>query len=175
MKALTQATAAAAAAALACGAAFAHDHGDHGEGEKKPRMEELVFPLDEAPRGALEAVQAAAPDATFTGVDVEVEDGVVTLEFQGLRADGQAIEIDVAQGWAVLEIEEIISMDAVPEAVRETLSLAMPGFAPTSVEKSMRGETVVYEFEGANADGLAIDVEVQAEGESIVILDDDET
>ena len=154
------------AGGLFIGAAAADQHAS---------QEELVFPLDEAPAEALAAAQAAAPDVTFSGVDVEVEDGVITLEFAGTHANGQRVEVDVAQGWRVLEVEDVIALDEVPEAVLETLRVQMGEFAPTSVERSQRGAVTVYEFEGVGDDGRAVDIEVQADGESIVVLDDQET
>ena len=139
-------------------------------------QEELIFPLDEAPVEALAAAQAAAPEVTFSAVDVEVEDGFITLEFIGQHADGHMVEVDVASGWFVLEVEDVITMEEVPEAVRETLALQMGDFIPNSVERSRRGDSVViYEFEGVDENGRAIDIEVQAEGESVIVLDDDET
>ncbi len=142
-------------------------------------QDELLFPLEEAPAEALAAAQAAAPDVTFAAVDLEIEDGVVTLEFTGARADGQIVEVDVSLSVSVgevLEVEEVIPFSTVPQNVRDTLAIAMgAGFEPTSVEKSMRGELVVYEFEGVDENGLAVDVEVQSDGESAVILDDEET
>lgn len=139
-------------------------------------QDELAFPLDEAPAGALATAEAAAPDVTFDTADVEVEDGVVTLEFSGLNPDGARIEVDVAFGWLVLEVEEMIALEDTPEHVRETLELQLPGFEPTAVERSDRGDGVfVYEFEGVDAEGVAIDVEIQADGESVVVLDDEET
>jgi len=138
-------------------------------------QDELIFPLEDAPAAALAAAQAAAPDVTFTGVDVEVEDGVVTLEFAGTHADGHAVEVDVAQGWSVLEVEDVIPLSEVPDVVRETLAIELDDFTPSSVERSQRGAAIVYEFEGTDADGRAIDIEVQAEGESIIVLDDTDT
>ncbi len=139
-------------------------------------QEELMFPLDEAPAGALAAAQAAAPDVTFEGVDVEVEDGVVTLEFVGRRPDGTKVEVDLANDWVALEVEEVIDLADVPEAVRETLAIQMgEAFAPTSVERSARGSANVYEFEGVDANGREIDIEIEADGESIVVLDDRDT
>ncbi len=139
-------------------------------------QDELVFPLEEAPAAALKVAQAAAPDVTFETVDVEVEDGIVTLEFAGLRADGQLVEVDVAMGWSVLEVEEVISIDDVPANVRETLAIAMgDDFAPTLAERSKRGDILVYEFEGVDAEGRIIDVEIQSDGESVVVLDDEDT
>ncbi len=139
-------------------------------------QDELVFPLEEAPADALAAAQAAAPDVTFEAADVEIEDGVVTLEFVGAREDGQVVEVDVASGWVVLEVEEVIPFEDVPEAVRETLAIAMgEDFAPSSVERSNRDDAVVFEFEGVDADGRAIDIEIQSDGESVVVLDDEDT
>lgn len=143
-------------------------------------QDELLFPLDEAPQGALEAATAAAPDATFIAVDVEVEDGVITLEFAGLNPDGKEIEVDVAVAsdvtWVLDEVEEVIPFEDVPEIVRQTLAIEMgEQFTPQSVEKSVRDAAIVYEFEGADADGRAIDIEIKAEGDSVVVLDDEDT
>ncbi len=158
----------AAAAALAASAAAS-------------AQDELVFPLNEAPAAALDAAMAAAPDVLFQTVDVEVEDGVVTLEFAGARDNGEVVEVDVAIAedaqvtWNVLEVEVVIPFETVPEPVREALAIAISDFEPTSVERSERGETTVYEFEGVDADGLAIDIEVEATGDSVVVLDDEDT
>ncbi|MEO0983645.1 MAG: hypothetical protein AAFX03_13445 [Pseudomonadota bacterium] len=139
-------------------------------------QDELMFNLDDAPAEALAAAQAAAPDATFEGVDVEVEEGVVTLEFIGVHADGRAVEVDVTSGWTVLEVEDLITWDETPDLVKETLTLQMGAdFTPSSIERSMRGDAVIYEFEGVDEAGREIDIEIQADGESVVVLDDKET
>ena len=51
----------------------------------------------------------------------------------------------------------------------------MGDWTPSSVERSKRGDTYTYEFEGVNAEGRSIDIEVEANGESIIVLNDDET
>ncbi|MCG8441812.1 MAG: hypothetical protein MI723_08385 [Caulobacterales bacterium] len=138
-------------------------------------QDETVMALDEAPGEALAAAQAKAPDVTFETVSVEVEDGVTTYEFGGKGTDGGVYEVDVAQ-WYVLEIEQMIGADAVPAEVFELVQIQLPGFAPTTIEKSDHLDgVIVYEFEGVDGDGGAVDIEVQADGESIIVLDDEES
>ena len=73
-------------------------------------QDEMVFPLEEAPAEAIRIAQEAAPNVAFSSVDVEIENGVVTLEFVGQTPEGKTVEVDVAQGWNVLEVEDLISL-----------------------------------------------------------------
>ena len=138
--------------------------------------DETVIAVADAPAGALAAAQAVRPDVTFTEADIEVEDDVTTYEFAGETEDGVEIEVDVAENdageWMVLEIEKTIALSDVPQDVLDTLALQLPGFEPETVEVSKQGDMKVYEFEGVDATGAEIDVEVQSDGESIIVLDD---
>jgi len=137
--------------------------------------DEQSMRLKRAPKDALAAAEAARPDVTFKKVDVEVEDGVTTYECSGETEDGREVEVDVAAEWSVLEIEEIIGAEDVPDAVMQVVDIQIPGFEPGEIERSVRPDgVVVYEFEGADADGVEVDLEVQADGESIVVLNDEE-
>lgn len=141
-----------------------------GEGD------ETSMALKDAPAAALQAAQAARPDASFSSVAMETEDGVVTYEFSGAGSDGTAVEVDVDADGNVLEIETPIALEDLPQPVKDALALQMPDFSPSGAEQSLRPDgSVVYELDGLGPDGEALDVEVAADGESAVILNDQET
>ncbi|MEM6852138.1 MAG: PepSY domain-containing protein [Pseudomonadota bacterium] len=138
--------------------------------------DEKTIRLKKAPAEALATAQEARPDVTFDKVTVEVEDGVTTYEFSGETEDGDRVEVDVVADWAVTEIEEEIDVADIPAEVIAAVSVEIEGFEPTGAEKSTRPDgAVVYELEGLNAEGVEVDIEVQADGESVIVLDDETT
>lgn len=140
-----------------------------------PEDEEATVTLRDAPLGALAAAEAAVPGVVFSSAALEIEDGVATYEFTGTDGDGNPVEIDIGE-WVLLEVERPITVDDLPEAVRETLDATAPGLTINGVEESDRGQgVIVYEFDGVNADGEEVDVEISAFGESVVVLNDNET
>lgn len=131
-----------------------------------------VFTLeDDVPPEAVAAAKAAAPGVVFDMVTIEIEDGEVTLELSGTDEAGNVVEVDVAtsSGWSVEEVETVIDLEEVPAVVMAALEAELPGYQPEKIERSDRPEGVtVYEFEGSNAEGALVVVEISADGQDLI-------
>ena len=102
-----------------------------------------------------------------------LDDGTATYELSGKGADGKMIEIDVLRDGRIEEVEQEITMEAVPEAVKKLMTKHMPNFKADKVEKSTRPNfEVYYEFDGQNGEGQELDVEIRSDGKRIIIQDD---
>lgn len=109
---------------------------------------------------------AAAEGYEIQQVNTEVErDGRLNYEFGG---DG--FEIDITADEAMLdEVEVVIPLEELPEAVRNTLTQLLGDFQPTTVETSTRPlGVVVYEFEGQLGE-RNVDIELSADAEVMLI------
>lgn len=106
------------------------------------------------------------------GIDFD-ENGQVVYELSGKNANGRQREVDVTAEGTLIEIEDEITMEEVPQAVQETLKRWLPNFAPTLIELSQRRNFQRwYEFEGKGPQGHELDVEISEDGERILIQTD---
>lgn len=131
---------------------------------------QVALPLDRIAPEALAMAREAAPDADFREADMELdENGHHSVEIAGVGADGRHVEVDLYQEgevWVLDEIERHINWDETPMAVRGMLGvLFLDSWRPSLVERSQRpGGVVVYEIEGVDALGEAIEVEISDTG-----------
>ena len=129
--------------------------------------------MNDVPAEVRAAAQAAANGTRLEKVDLDLDDGTATYELSGKGADGKMIEVDVLRDGRIEEVEQEITMDGVPEAVKKLMSKHMPNFKADKVEKSTRPNfEVYYEFDGQNGDGQELDVEIRSDGKRIIIQDD---
>ena len=138
-------------------------------------QDEQVMTMADVPPPVLARAETIAMSmgVTIDSVGLDLDNGTATYEFAGKLPSGMAFEIDVDADGTVEELEEQIEAAAVPQPAMDLVARYLPGFAPELVEKSTRGDFVVfYELEGNNAQGNAIDVEVRADGRQILIQDD---
>jgi len=145
--------------------------------------EEKPVEMTAVPAVVKAAAEKAAPKAKLTKAMMEIEHGQKVYELQGTM-DGKKIEVDVMEDGRVDEIETEIMMDAVPAEVSAALKKRVPDFKPKFIEKSERpmmsaagaaGGTpeVCYEFEGQEGE-MACDVEVSADGKTLLIEENDD-
>ncbi len=146
--------------------------------------EEKPVEMTAVPAVVKAAAEKAAPKAKLTKAMMEIEHGQKVYELQGMM-DGKKIEVDVMEDGRVDEIETEIMMDAVPAEVSAALKKRVPNFKPKFIEKSERpmmaagggagdGEAeVYYEFEGQEGE-MACDVEVSADGKTLLIEENDD-
>ncbi|WBU55591.1 PepSY domain-containing protein [Paracoccus sediminicola] len=148
-----------ASAALLAAPAFAQD--------------EETMSLEEVAAAAMEAAQAAMPDASFESASLDDDEGTDTYEIAGVTSDGTAIEVDVLEDGTVEEIEEEVALEDLPDAVTAAWEENMAGVTPSMIEKSTRddGATVIYEFEGEQ-DGQEFDAEVNEDGSNWTMTED---
>lgn len=130
--------------------------------------------MEEVPAEIRAAAMAASRGGKIESVQVELERGKAIYEFKVTLPDGKNMEVDVDSSGRIEEIEEVIDRAAVPPAAMQTLMRVLPNFQPTLFERSTRANfEIYYEFEGRDARGVEIDVEVRADGKVVLIADDD--
>jgi hypothetical protein len=136
-------------------------------------QDEDTITMKDVPAEAKAAAQAAANGMKFEKVGLDMDNGTATYELAGKGADGKMIEIDVLRDGTIEEVEQEISMDAVPEAVKKALAKFMPKFKADKFEKSTRTNfEVYYEFDGQDENGAELDIEIRSDGKQIIIADD---
>src|SRR5262249_26521050 len=81
------------------------------------------------------AVGKAFPRATITSCKAEHEHGKDSYEVKVTKASGEKIEVDVAPDGAILQVEESIALDAVPDAVKKAFAARYPKARPTGADK----------------------------------------
>ena len=98
------------------------------------------------PTAVTGAVGKAFPRATITSCKAEHEHGKDSYEVKVTKASGEKIEVDVAPDGAILQVEESIALDAVPDAVKKAFAARYPKARPTGADKLTAGTTVRYEI-----------------------------
>src|SRR5205823_4435346 len=80
------------------------------------------------------------------------EDGKAQYEVKVAAPDGRKLEIDVSPEGALLQTEEPVAVNTVPQAVRVAFAAKFPGKTATRAEKQTSADGTVT-FELAFADG----------------------
>jgi uncharacterized membrane protein YkoI len=145
--------------------------------------------IDEIPAAVKTTILAEANGATIQEIEMETEDGKAVYEAEVI-IDGQEVDIVVAPDGTLLgkemedddecdddeeEIEEEISLDQVPEAVKTTMLKEADGAQIEEVVKETEDGKVVYEAE-FEVDGQDVEIEVASDGTLLEreIEDDDD-
>ena len=92
--------------------------------------------MKDVPAEVKAAAQAAGNGLTFEKVGLDLDNGTATYELAGKGADGKMIEIDVLSDGTIEEVEQEISMDNVPDAVKKMLAKYMPKFKADKAERA---------------------------------------
>jgi uncharacterized membrane protein YkoI len=124
--------------------------------------EETKILAKDLPAAVLKAIQEATRGATIKGYSREVEGGKTLFEVE-TTVNGHARDLLLAADGSVVEIEEAIHLDAVPEAVRSALTARG---RVLSVEQVTRGKTISYEAT-VERNGKKSEVAVNADGKPI--------
>ena len=157
---------------------------------KQALDQEKNVTIDEIPSVVKATILAEANGATIQEIEMETEDGKTIYEADVI-IDGQEVEIVVAPDGTLIgkktegdddegdddedEIEEEISLDQVPEAVKATMLKEADGAQIEDVVKETEDGKVVYEAE-FEVDGQDIEIEVAPNGKLLEreIEDDDD-
>ena len=142
---------------------------------------EKEITIDEVPAAVKATILTEADGAPIQEIEMETADGKTVYEAEVI-IDGKEVEIEVAPDGTLLgkkieddedegddddddedEIEEEVSLDDVPEAVKATMLKEAAGAEIQEVVKETEGGQVVYEAE-FEADGQEIEIEVATDG-----------
>lgn len=124
-------------------------------------FDNIEIKKSEVPAVALATAEYYAPGVTFFRYAYEDEDGLRVYEFEAIDPDGRHIEVDVLADGELQEIEWEKTMDEIPAGVRGEFELQYPDMQVSFIEASIRPDgSFHYEFEGVDADGDFMDVEI---------------
>jgi hypothetical protein len=132
---------------------------------------EIDMTLEQLPMHILETAKSALPGATFASAQLDTDDIIdeaigAGYEVQG-EMNGAAVEVDVRPDGSIEEIEMVVTDAEVPAEVMTMFNEMFPGFELVKIESSQRPtrsgfSAMWYEFDGTTADGMAIDLEINA-------------
>lgn len=115
--------------------------------------------LDQVPEKAKAALMKLAGDNKILEVESEKEHGVAVYE-ASWKVDGREVEAEVTGDGVLLELEEGVDAQDVPEAVRAAAEQSLAGAEKIHYEKHT---VVVYEAEG-RVNGKAKEITVSPTG-----------
>jgi hypothetical protein len=98
------------------------------------------------PAAVTASVHKAFPDARLGACKAERDHGKDVFEVALTRPGGAKLAVDVAPGGEILQIEEAIAVDALPDAVKRAFAAKYPKATPRSAEKQTAGKDVRYEI-----------------------------
>ena len=150
-----------------CGVAAVLLAGTVAAADKK---EEKISP-DKMPKVVMDAVKAKFPDAEFTSVTKETEDGKVVYDIE-LKQKGKKHEMDIKEDGTVLEIEDEVDAKDLPAAVTKALEEKYP---KSKLKEAMAVNKVTgteikllhYELTVETAEKKSVEVLITADGKSV--------
>ncbi|HWM27587.1 MAG TPA: hypothetical protein VNQ14_03940 [Woeseiaceae bacterium] len=156
----------------ACGGA----HPGHGQSVETTGKE--ATGLAAVPAEVLRAARDARPELQIDSAEHEVRNGQEYYDIAGKMPDGSELELDMTTvdgGWAVVEIQQDVSMADIPDRARQALSSANPDWVPTRIIESDQGDgVIIYEFFlGPGAGAAETKVEVKWENGAAEVLRDE--
>jgi uncharacterized membrane protein YkoI len=123
--------------------------------ESKVKMKDL-------PEAVQKTVKEQTKTAKLRGLAKEVEDGKTFYEAETV-VNGKTRDILIDPTGAVVEVEEAVALDSIPEAARKALQCRAGSGKILSVESVTKGPVVSYEAV-IKKDGKKSEVSVSADG-----------
>jgi hypothetical protein len=131
--------------------------------EKKIKAEDL-------PPAVQRTVAEQSKGATIRGFSTEIDNGKKVYEVD-LTVDGHGRDISMDQQGNILEVEEEVSMDSLPAAVREGLKKAASAGTIGKVESlTKKGKLVAYEA-AVKTGGKRSEIQVGPDGKKLAHLE----
>lgn len=130
---------------------------EHEEGRSVDASDNEDVVVDAVPEEVLSAALAARPELVITETELITRGGNEYYDVGGTLPDGSEIELDMTRidgAWTVVSFQRDIGIDLVPEDVVAALSEGVPGWLPTRIIESDKGNgTIIYEFFAEADDG----------------------
>ena len=112
-----------------------------------------------------DAITASFPKGIVQDVVLEDEDGTDVYEAE-IVENGQKYDVQISLAGEILEIEQEIESEDLPELVSEAINAGYQGASILLAEKVTRGDTTVYEV-GIIASGNKLEVVIDGNGKII--------
>jgi hypothetical protein len=97
------------------------------------------------PKAVTDGVAKAFPKSKIDKCHSEHEGGKDIFEAKITRADGTKAEVDVSPDGTILQLEEKIDVEKLPDAVKKAFAAKYPKAKAERAEKQTAGKTVSYE------------------------------
>ncbi len=130
-----------------------------------PLLAEEAISTSELPSAVLKAFQAAYPNAEIKSAAREEEDGQVVYEIESLDGQQQRDILYTANG-TVVEMEEALPFDRLPDAVQKAVKDKYPQAKVEKAEKLTKGNSVQYEV-ALEASDTDVEVLLDAQGKVV--------
>lgn len=124
------------------------------------------------PAAVTAGVMKAFPRATVGACKAAHEHGKDLFEVKITKAGGGKVEVDVAPDGTILQIEESITVDALPGAVKKAFAAKYPKARPSAAEKQTADKDVKYEI-AFEVDGKKKEATFGADGSFLEVVDPD--
>lgn len=92
------------------------------------------------------SVAKAFPKGAISACKPERDHGKDIFEVKLTRSNGDRLEVDVAADGTILQVEEPIAVDALPDAVRKAFATKYPRAKATGASKQTADKNVHYEI-----------------------------
>ena len=98
------------------------------------------------PAPVIASVSKAFPKVAISACKPERDHGKDIFEVKLVRPGGDRLEVDVAADGTILQVEEPIAVDALPDAVKKAFAAKYRGAKATGANKQTAGKDVRYEI-----------------------------
>lgn len=98
------------------------------------------------PAPVITSISKAFPRVTISACKPERDHGKEIFEVKLTRSGGDRLEVDVAADGTILQVEEPIAVDALPDAVRKAFAAKYARAKATGASKQTAGKEVRYEI-----------------------------
>lgn len=125
---------------------------------------EMKLKIESLPPAVQAAVKEYTRDAKLVGLSAEKENGKTVYELETKRTDGKTVDMLIDSGGAVVETEEEVDLNSIPEAARAAIRQKAAAGSVQKVEKLTKGSAVSYEAAVKTKSGKSTEVGVNADG-----------
>ncbi len=111
----------------------------------KANAQESKITKKDLPAAVLNAFKNAYPAASIKGLSTEKEKGKTYFEIESVDGKAKRDLLYEADG-TLVEIEEVIGVHELPDAVREAIKKEYPRGTITLAEQTTKGKAITYEL-----------------------------
>ena len=115
-----------------------------GVGLFNTRASEKAVTMKDLPAAVRQTVERESQGATIRGLVKEVEGGKTVYEVE-MKANGRGKDVTIAASGAVLEVEEEVALESLPDAARAAILKAAGSGQITKIEKVSARNRTAYE------------------------------
>jgi hypothetical protein len=140
------------------------ERGEEKKGEEKDS--EVRVKMKDLPAAVQKTVREQSQGATVRGLSRETEDGVTNYEAE-LTVNGRSRDVLISPTGEVVEVEEQVTLDSLPAAVRTAIEQNARGGRVGVIESISKGGAVVAYEAHVRRGGRSREIKVNPEGQLI--------